>query len=510
MPHLLLHLHHIRFAQRAFPRPSRERARVSAQRKRRSVISLRARALIALCLFSLTGPIFAATTPDLDDRTRAIAAELRCVVCQNLSVADSPSEMAQQMKGIIREQLQAGKTPTEIKSYFVSKYGEWVLLAPTTKGFSLAVWVLPFVALFIGLGLGVWLLRRWSTKKTRLETKALDPALLARVRNEAATDRRIDYGPEGSGQQSQLRQERARLYADLKELEFDFQAGKLSTTDYGELRQEIESKAVSVLQQLDELSGSVQSKTAPKKRQEKTQAEKTGGTKMAGLRGWQLAAGGAFLLLFGLALGVALTKSLRPRASEQDTVTGDFLTGTGSQTNSEVAASLKEGKDAFAKQEWTKAIEAFKKVLASDPNQPEAHAYMGFILIQAGHADGALIAFDKTLAVAPNLPMALWGKGMTLYQAKQDYAGARETFEKLLRMMPPGQDRGEVEKVLAEISQGGRPGKPPPQTAATATNTSEQISGKISIDPKLKANVDNQAVLFIIARPAGGAAGPPL
>src|SRR5215470_1335982 len=511
MPHLLLHLHHIRFAQRAFPRPSRERARVSAQRKRRSVISLRARALIALCLFSLTGPIFAATTPDLDDRTRAIAAELRCVVCQNLSVADSPSEMAQQMKGIIREQLQAGKTPTEIKSYFVSKYGEWVLLAPTTKGFSLAVWVLPFVALFIGLGLGVWLLRRWSTKKTRLEAKALDPALLARVRNEAGIDKPMEHEPEGSSQQSQLRQERARLYADLKELEFDFQAGKLSTTDYGDLRQEIESKAVSVLQQLDALSGSVQSKTAPKKRQEKTQAEKTGGTKMAGLRGWQLAAGGAFLLLFGLALGVALTKSLRPRASEGDTMTGDFLTGTGSLgTNSEVASSLQEGKAAFAKQDWAKAIDAFKKVLASDPNQPEAHAYMGFILVQAGHADGALLAFDKALAVAPNLPMALWGKGMTLYQAKQDYAGARETFEKLLRMMPPGQERGEVEKVLAEISQGGRPGKPPAQTASAAANPSEQISGKITIDPKLKANVDNQAVLFIIARPAGGAAGPPL
>src|SRR5215471_4634070 len=260
MPHLLLHLHHIRFAQRAFPRPSRERARVRAQRKRRSVISLRARALIALCLFSLTGRIFAATTPDLDDRTRAIAAELRCVVCQNLSVADSPSEMAQQMKGIIREQLRAGKTPTEIKSYFVSKYGEWVLLAPTTKGFSLAVWVLPFVALFIGLGLGVWLLRRWSTKKTRLETKALDPALLARVRNEAGTDRPMEHDPEGSSQQSQLRQERARLYADLKELEFDFQAVMLSATAYGKLSQEIASNPERAPMQRASSPGSVRSR----------------------------------------------------------------------------------------------------------------------------------------------------------------------------------------------------------------------------------------------------------
>src|SRR4029077_7962882 len=106
------------------------------------------------------------------------------------------------------------------------------------------------------------------------------------------------------------------------------------------------------------------------------------------------------------------------RASEGDTMTGDFLTGTGSaQTNSEVASSLQEGKAAFAKQDWAKAIDAFKKALAWDPNQAEAHAYRGFILVQAGHADGALMAFDKALAVAPNLPMALWGKGMTLYQA---------------------------------------------------------------------------------------------
>ncbi|MET0689462.1 MAG: cytochrome c-type biogenesis protein CcmH, partial [Candidatus Binatia bacterium] len=77
-------------------------------------------------------PLHAAPAPDLDDQTRAIATELRCVVCQNLSVADSPSEMAQQMRAIVREQLQAGKSPDEIKAFFVSKYGEWVLLKPKT------------------------------------------------------------------------------------------------------------------------------------------------------------------------------------------------------------------------------------------------------------------------------------------------------------------------------------------------------------------------------------------
>ena len=89
-------------------------------------------------------------------------------------------------------------------------------------------------------------------------------------------------------------------------------------------------------------------------------------------------------------------------------MTGDFLTGT---AGSESAQFLQEGKSAFAKQDWPKAIEAFKQALAVDPNQPEAHAYMGFILVQAGHADGALLAFEKALAVAPNLADGTVGKG---------------------------------------------------------------------------------------------------
>lgn len=57
---------------------------------------------LAIFLFLLVSPAIAATAPDLEDRTREIATELRCVVCQNLSVADSPSEMAQQMRAVVR------------------------------------------------------------------------------------------------------------------------------------------------------------------------------------------------------------------------------------------------------------------------------------------------------------------------------------------------------------------------------------------------------------------------
>ncbi|MGH7810957.1 MAG: cytochrome c-type biogenesis protein, partial [Candidatus Binatia bacterium] len=83
--------------------------------------------VLFVLLLQFQGPLDAASTPDVEDRTREIATELRCVVCQNLSVADSPSEMAQQMRAIVREQVEAGKSAQEIKEFFVSKYGEWVL-----------------------------------------------------------------------------------------------------------------------------------------------------------------------------------------------------------------------------------------------------------------------------------------------------------------------------------------------------------------------------------------------
>src|SRR5512132_716156 len=123
----------------------------------------------------------AAASADIDDRTREIANELRCVVCQNLSVADSPSEMAQQMRAIVREQLQAGKTTAEIKEFFVSKYGEWVLLRPKTTGFSALLWILPYVVLVVGVIAALLFIRRWTAKKRRskmgsTEITAVSPA----------------------------------------------------------------------------------------------------------------------------------------------------------------------------------------------------------------------------------------------------------------------------------------------------------------------------------------------
>lgn len=97
-------------------------------------------------------PADAAALPDsvVEARTREIASQLRCVVCQGLSVEDSPSELAQEMKNLVREQVREGKSEEQIKAYFVGRYGEFVLLRPEPRGFNLLVYLLPLAALLGG------------------------------------------------------------------------------------------------------------------------------------------------------------------------------------------------------------------------------------------------------------------------------------------------------------------------------------------------------------------------
>jgi cytochrome c-type biogenesis protein CcmH len=121
-----------------------------------------------------------------EDQVRDVAANLRCVVCQSLSVADSPSETANQMRAIVRERLAAGETPEQVTAYFVEKYGTWILLAPPRRGFDLLVWVVPFVGLALGLVLVVLAMRRWSRRSAATPPAAVDEATRERIRREMA------------------------------------------------------------------------------------------------------------------------------------------------------------------------------------------------------------------------------------------------------------------------------------------------------------------------------------
>ena len=112
-----------------------------------------------------------------------VASELRCVVCQNLSVADSPSEMAGQMRAIVRERLASGQTPAQVRQYFVERYGDWILLAPPRRGFTLLVWLAPLVAVLVGLVVVALLVRRWTRRRPKARP-AIDAVMSERIRQE--------------------------------------------------------------------------------------------------------------------------------------------------------------------------------------------------------------------------------------------------------------------------------------------------------------------------------------
>ena len=149
-------------------------------RRAGSVIAV---SLIALLALAASGASAASVS---EDAVHEVAAQLRCVVCQSLSVADSPSETAHQMKDIIRERLAAGETPEQVRAYFVEKYGTWILLSPPRQGFNLLVWVVPFAGLGLGLILVLIVVRRWSRRPAAPAAPPPDAAMRARIRREMA------------------------------------------------------------------------------------------------------------------------------------------------------------------------------------------------------------------------------------------------------------------------------------------------------------------------------------
>lgn len=129
-----------------------------------------------LAILPGTGSL-AASEPVQEDRlerqTLEIAKDLRCAVCQNQPVSESNADLAKDMRKIIREQLQAGKSRDEIVEYFVTRYGDYVLMKPPVERAGLLLWLAPPLLLVL-LGLFGWLFLR---KRTRMATPQAAPDL---------------------------------------------------------------------------------------------------------------------------------------------------------------------------------------------------------------------------------------------------------------------------------------------------------------------------------------------
>lgn len=109
-----------------------------------------------------------AADPVLEARMIGIADELRCLVCQNESLASSRAELANDLRNEVRGLIRQGKTDAEIKDYLVTRYGDFVLYRPAVKPLTWVLWFGPFLLLVGGLvGMGIYLRQRRQPTETR-------------------------------------------------------------------------------------------------------------------------------------------------------------------------------------------------------------------------------------------------------------------------------------------------------------------------------------------------------
>jgi len=123
--------------------------------------------------------------PALEARARAIATELRCLVCQNQSIDDSDAPLAKDLRLLLREQLKKGASDEEAKQFLVARYGDFVLLRPPVKSTTLLLWGAPLLALGLG-GLAAW--SAFRGRAAQANPTALSAAETARLRELGVED----------------------------------------------------------------------------------------------------------------------------------------------------------------------------------------------------------------------------------------------------------------------------------------------------------------------------------
>ncbi|HSD96211.1 MAG TPA: cytochrome c-type biogenesis protein [Sulfuricaulis sp.] len=122
------------------------------------------------------------TEDPLERQVLDIAKDLRCTVCQNQPVSESNADLAHDMRAIIREQLQAGKSRDEIVKYFVDRYGDYVLMKPPKRGSGAIVWAGP-LALIIVVGASGFVFLRRRLRPSMPPTPPLSKEDAERVRS---------------------------------------------------------------------------------------------------------------------------------------------------------------------------------------------------------------------------------------------------------------------------------------------------------------------------------------
>jgi cytochrome c-type biogenesis protein CcmH len=176
----------------AGPHPSRLRRAALSRERERGIGSVVSALFFATSL--LLGAPALAISPDemladpkLESRARAIASELRCLVCQNQSIDDSDAPLAKDLRVLVREKLKEGASDADVRAFVVARYGDFVLLRPPVKPQTLLLWTAPLLAL-IGGAAAIYLAARRGrrgggalTEAERAQLQALGVSVDARA-----------------------------------------------------------------------------------------------------------------------------------------------------------------------------------------------------------------------------------------------------------------------------------------------------------------------------------------
>ncbi|MDE2487501.1 MAG: cytochrome c-type biogenesis protein CcmH [Alphaproteobacteria bacterium] len=117
---------------------------------------MRRRAVLAalagvLCIAAASDPAERLPNPKQEAHARALFKDIRCMVCQNETIDDSEAPLAADLRRIVRQQVQAGRTDDQIKKYLTDRYGQFVLMRPSFDAGNIALWAGPFVVVAFGL-----------------------------------------------------------------------------------------------------------------------------------------------------------------------------------------------------------------------------------------------------------------------------------------------------------------------------------------------------------------------
>jgi cytochrome c-type biogenesis protein CcmH len=142
------------------------------------------RAILAAVLFAFAACAFgqsaelAKPDPVVEERLKRLADELRCLVCQNQTIADSSAPLALDLRNQIRAQIALGRSDDQIRDYMVQRYGDFVLYRPPFKATTAVLWLGPLLLIALGAGIFVGVVRR---RRAEVEPAKMNPKRRAEI-----------------------------------------------------------------------------------------------------------------------------------------------------------------------------------------------------------------------------------------------------------------------------------------------------------------------------------------